>query len=224
MASLSLALTAAVEVNVKPKTESNVEVSDQDVAEWHRRGYFGGYREYREYWRGRRSVEEVQPEHEANIEVADQEAIEFRRGYYGGHLGYWRGRRSVEEAKQEEEASNVEVGDDLNGNESYGSRYYGRPYGYYGRYGHWRGRRFAEEMTSEEDGTINTDLEINESRRGYYGRGYWRGRRSVDEITPKQDADVKVDGDLDANESYGRRYYGYPYSYSRYGYRNGYYW
>lgn len=221
-ASLSLALTAAVEVNLKSKTESNVEVSDQDVAEWHPRGYFGGYREY---WRGRRSVEEVQPEHEANIEVADQEAIEFRRGYYGGHLGYWRGRRSVEEAKQEEEASNVEVGDDLNGNESYGIRYYGRPYGYYGRYGHWRGRRSAEEMTSEEDaGTIITDLEINESRRGYYGRGYWRGRRSADEITPEQNVDVKVDGDLDANECYGSHYYGYPYSYSRYGYRNGYYW
>ncbi|EFX79867.1 hypothetical protein DAPPUDRAFT_319222 [Daphnia pulex] len=33
LASLSLALTAAVEVNVKPKTESNVEVSDQDLAE-----------------------------------------------------------------------------------------------------------------------------------------------------------------------------------------------
>jgi hypothetical protein len=99
MACCLLALTTAAEV--KQEAGSDVDVStDQDVAEWHRRGYYGGYGGY---WRGRRSVEEMKPE-ESDVEVsADQEAKELygRRyhGYHGypygynGHYGHWRGRR-----------------------------------------------------------------------------------------------------------------------------------
>ena len=75
-----MACILALSAEAKPKTESNAEVTaDQDVAESHRSGYFGGYSGY---WRGRRSVKEVQPDHEANLDVADQEANElFFRGY-----------------------------------------------------------------------------------------------------------------------------------------------
>jgi hypothetical protein len=43
-------------------------------------------------------------------------------------------------------------------------------------------------------------------------------------VKPEQETDVKFDDDLSIDEWYARRYYGYPYSYDRYGYRGGYYW
>ena len=130
---------AAAEVKQEDaKNDVNI-FADQDVAEWHRRGYYGGY------WRGRRSAEEIKPEEPAVAAdiSADQEANEWHdrryHGYYSrspygyyGHYGHLRGRRSL--ADEEKSAST----DDQEVNEWYDRSYYGYPHGYrnyYGRYG-----------------------------------------------------------------------------------------
>ena len=142
---------AAAAADVKPKAESEVEVSaDQDVAEYGRR-YYGGYRGY---WRGRRSAEETKkPEVAAAVKTTPgYEANKWysrRYGFYGypyssgGSYRHWRGRRSAEEKVQV--ATDDQVDADQDASEWYGRGYYGYPYGYrsnYGRYGpsysrHW---------------------------------------------------------------------------------------
>ena len=72
-------------------------------------------------------------------------------------------------------------------------------------------------------GAVFADQEANEFHRGYYDgrRGHGRGRRSADE---KEIFTEVLNADQDASAWYDRGYYGFPYSYGRYGYSHSYYW
>ncbi|KAI9565395.1 hypothetical protein GHT06_009187 [Daphnia sinensis] len=176
---LASILAVAVASGVNSKRQTNIQVSpDQDVAEFYRRGFYGGYRGH---WRGRRSAVEAKPELEAGVEIADdQDTGEFYASrFYGnyGHPSYysrygnWRGRRSVGEVKPEVEP-NFEVADQ-EANE-FRRGYYG------GHHGYWRGRRSTDENADTLQ--IEPDQDANENfRRGYYGHSYgrygsWYGR------------------------------------------------
>jgi hypothetical protein len=71
------------------------------------------------------------------------------------------------------------------------------------------------------------DQDVAEWRHfGYFGGhgGYWRGRRSAEETSKREEvaAAVEVSADQEADEMYGRRYYGYyGFPYGSYGHWRG---
>ncbi len=87
----------------------------------------------------------------------------------------------------------------------------------------------AEDKPKAEnvDGQVSpADQDVDEWRHyGYFGGrgGYWRGRRSAVETSkPEEAAAVQVSADQEADEMYGRRYYGYyGFPYGSYGHWRG---
>ncbi|XP_057370456.1 uncharacterized protein LOC130691514 [Daphnia carinata] len=213
---LACLLVLIVATEVKSESQKGVQLSpDQDVAEFHRGGFYGGYRGY---WRGRRSAErkpqngvkddadvdrEVKDEVEVDQEAKDEFEIDRETKDEVGADQEAKDEVGIDQDAKDEVGIDQEANDEVEVDEEVNEYH--------------RGRRSAEELKNlRVDAEIAADQEANEFRRAYYGgyHGHWRGRRSAEEMNAAMN--VPVYSDQDASEWYARRYYERPYTYRGY--------